>query len=716
MANTTKVQHTGIMNKMRDKMPLIIIILIIAFLATIVFEWGMNYMGMGGQTDAFASINNQEITYQDYEKIVQQQIEQSRQQNEGKDVTEAQVKQIRDQVWSSLVNQTLTKQAIEKYGIKVSDKEILDWIYNRPETLPEPIKKNFMDSTGVFNAGFYQQALNMKTKEATQFWAQVESYIRETLLSEKLQAVLSEGAVITEGDVVEKYKDDNMTANFNYVLLDLNTITDSSQFAVNDDDMKKYYEDHKIDFKQNESVKLKYVTIPEVASAEDSTQIMKQMESFQKQMKTAILEDSSIIKLMMGNSATSWNDGFQKSNAFEVPVQNFLFRANVGDVSDVIIGEDGYQVLKLLDVKPSEDIYVNATHILIKPENDTAAAKKKADDLYARVKNGEDISKLALEFSNDPSVGQNKGNLGWFTKGAMVKEFEDAVFKANAGDLVGPIKSTYGFHIVKVFGKEKKEFKVAQMMKIVSPTSRSRQIAEKNAQDFYEEITKNGQNMDSLAKQKNLQVQTTSEIQRDGTIPGAVGQDKSLLKYFFENKVNTISEPVKIDAGYAIYESISKLATGYQNFDSIKTTFIKPKVINEKKYKILLGIATDLEGKIQNGDINSLKEVASQYTYEVADSFAVTKPDKILGQDFALSAAVFNMKPGEISKPIKGVKGYYIVKINSITEFNQEDYVLKAPDIKKNLLMSKKQQIVSEWLARMQTEAEIIDNRSKYLN
>jgi len=715
MANTTKVQHTGIMNKMRDKMPLIIIILIIAFLATIVFEWGMNYMGMGGTTDAFASINNQEVTYQEYERIVQQQIEQSREQNEGKDVTEAQIKQIRDQVWSSLISQTLTKQAIEKYGIKVSDKEILDWIYNRPETLPEPIKKNFMDSTGVFNAGFYQQALNMKTKEATQFWGQVENYVRETLLSEKLQAVLSEGVVVSEGDVLEKYKDDNIIANFNYVLLDLNTITDSSQFAVNDEDMKKYYEEHKSDFKQNESVKLKYVTIPEIASAEDSAQVMKQMESFQKQMKTANLEDSSIIKLMMGNSATSWNDEFQKSNAFELPVQNFLFRANVDDVSDIIIGEDGYQVLKLLAVKPSEDFYVNATHILIKIESDTADAKRKADDLYTRIKNGEDISKLAIESSNDPSAAQNKGNLGWFTKGAMVKEFEDAAFKANVGDLLGPIKSSYGFHIIKVLGKEKKEFKVAQMMKLVSPTSRSRQIAEKNAQDFYEEITKNGQNMDSLAKQKNLQMQVTPEIPKDGTIPGA-GQDKSLLKYFFENKANSISEPVKTDAGYAIYESTLKLAGGYQNFDSIKTTMIKPKVINEKKYKILLGIATDLEGKIKDSDVNSLKEVAPQYSYEVADSFAVTKPNNILGQDYALSTAVFKMKPGEISKPIKGAKGYYIVNLNSITEFKEEEYVLKAPEIKKNLLMNKKQQIVSEWLARMQSEAEIIDNRNKYLN
>ncbi|MBK8984034.1 MAG: SurA N-terminal domain-containing protein [Ignavibacteria bacterium] len=273
----SKVQNTGIMNKMRDKMPLIIIILIIAFLATIVFEWGMNYMGIGGQTEAFGKINDSEISYQEFERIVQQQIEQQRLQNENVEITDASIAQIRDQVWNSLVNQSITRQAIEEYGITVSDREILDWIYNRPETLPDQIKRNFMDSTGVFNAAFYQQALGMKTPEATQFWSQVENYVRETLLSEKLQAVISEGAIVTEGDVLQKYKDDNIFANIDYMLLDYNTVTDSSQFAVTEEDMKKYYEENKYDFIQNETVRLKYLNFPDAATAEDSANVKKEL-------------------------------------------------------------------------------------------------------------------------------------------------------------------------------------------------------------------------------------------------------------------------------------------------------------------------------------------------------------------------------------------------------------------------------------------------------
>ena len=190
--------------------------------------------------------------------------------------------------------------------------------------------------------------------------------------------------------------------------------------------------------------------------------------------------------------------------------------------------------------------------------------------------------------------------------------------------------------------------------------------------------------------------------------------NKKVLRTAFDNKINFITEPVKVQGGYAIYQVLDKKPDGYQNFDSIKVNIIKPRVINQKKYNILLGTANDLEGKIKNSDLNTLKESAPQYTYDVADSFKVTKPNPKIGSDFALTNAVMKMKPGEISKPVKGIKGYYIVKLNSITEFNEQDYILKAPEIRNTLLSAKRQTIVTDWLTRMQNEAVIVDNRDKY--
>src|SRR5436853_2430612 len=141
----------GLMNKLRDKTHIILIILIVAFLATIVFEWGMNYLGLrGGEAPQLGSVNGKEINLTEYENQVQFAIEQQKQQT-GEDPDETMVQMIRDQVWDQSVTQMLAQQEIERLGIRVTNQEILNWVYSSPQTLPDVIKRNFNDSTGQFS-------------------------------------------------------------------------------------------------------------------------------------------------------------------------------------------------------------------------------------------------------------------------------------------------------------------------------------------------------------------------------------------------------------------------------------------------------------------------------------------------------------------------------------------------------------------------------------
>lgn len=709
-----KHYNTGIMNKLRDKMPVIIIIVIVAFLATIVFEWGMNLLGLREDRMLFAKVNAEEITYQQFEQAVEQQAAQMRQQNNGKDIDEAQMQQIRDQVWNSLVTQAITREAMKRYNITVSDKEVLDWIYNRPEQLPDPIKRNFMDSTGVFNVGMYQQALGMKTKEATQFWMQVEQYLREVIQSEKLQAVLTAGVRVTEADVLQKYKDDKIFANISYTGLDMSMIADTNLNNPSEAELKKYYDDHKDEFKVDESVKFKYVVFSDAATAEDTAATKKLLEVLLKDFKTAAIEDSSLIRLVNDNSMAPFSDTYQKPNAFGSDGTKFLFSAKPGDVSEVLIGNDGYKVLRLIDSKEGEDTFVNASHILVNFGTDTAAAKKKAEDILKRVKGGEDINTLAQQLSDEPSAKTQKGDLGWFTKGAMVKEFEDASFNAKDGEIVGPIKTQFGFHIIQVKGKSKKEFKVAEIKKTVTAGARTKDIAKKKAESFYLDVDK-GQNIDTLAKQLNLVCTTTPDVLKDGFIPGA-GQNKKLMTLALDSKVGKVFEPTKIQGGYGVYKLVDKTPAGYRNFDSIKTTLVKPKVVEKKKFAVLKQMATDLKAKIQNNDIKSLANLTPPSVVETADSVSVSKPAPKIGQDYAVTDAIFSMKQGEISQPVRGQRGYYLIQLNNVTPFNNEDYQKSYNDIRNGLLMQKKQAVVQEWLQKMQNDATIVDNRDRFFN
>ncbi len=700
----------GLMNKLRDKTHIILIILVVAFLATIVFEWGMNYLGLKGEQNVpLGSVNGKDINYTDFENRLQFALDQQKQQG-GEDPDEATIGMIRDQVWDQMVTEILAQQEIERLGIRVTNQEILNWVYNSPQTLPEQIRKNFIDSTGQFNMQVYQQALATKTPEVTKFWAQVEDYLRQILLSQKLQSVITSAVRVPEADVLQKYKDDNIFASFNYVFLDANSVQDAT-VQVSDEEMKAYFDKNKDEFKTEEAAKLKYVLFSDASTLDDSVSTEKQLRALTKELKKFDAKDSNSLSFVNSNSLTKYNDNFVKPNELSAEVTQFLFNAKKDSVSDVIKATDGYHLVRLLDSKEGEDVFVNASHILINFGTDTNGAKAKADAIYKRLKAGEDFATLASQLSDDPGSKVKGGNLGWFTKGAMVKEFEEASMNGKVGEVLAPVKSQFGYHIIKVLDRQKKLFKVVDIKKTVKASSKTTDAVRKRAEDFTF-ITKKG-NYDEEAAKINLKVVEVPPITKTSFIPGA-GQNKTVTNFAFNEKKGTISDPIKIQGGYAVYYIADKIPAGYMNFEEIKTTAVLPKVKMEKKLDMLKQQAVDLRGKITGNDLNSLKNVNAQINIITADSVSVGKPNPQIGADQEFNNVVYKMQNGQLSDPIRTQRGYYIVQMKNITPFDQNSFTAKSESIRTALLTQKKQTIVQDWITNLKDRAVIVDNRERF--
>jgi peptidyl-prolyl cis-trans isomerase D len=134
------------------------------------------------------------------------------------------------------------------------------------------------------------------------------------------------------------------------------------------------------------------------------------------------------------------------------------------------------------DLKPEEE-QVWARHILV-------ATEEEANKLYERLAAGEDFGNLAKEFSTDTGSGSNGGDLGWFGRGRMVKEFEDAAFSQAIGEIGKPVQSQYGFHIIQVLGRELKpltdsEFNQAKQRVITDWIAKARDSAKITTYDFW---------------------------------------------------------------------------------------------------------------------------------------------------------------------------------------------------------------------------------------
>ena len=130
-----------IMTKMRDSMPVILIALVILFVVMIVFEWGMDYLGIkSGRHDYVGIIDGKKITYQEFSELVKRAAENQKKQT-GQDPEEETMKEIRDQIWNSLIASTLVAKETQRAGITVSDQELVWWFSNTPRAIdvPKPI-------------------------------------------------------------------------------------------------------------------------------------------------------------------------------------------------------------------------------------------------------------------------------------------------------------------------------------------------------------------------------------------------------------------------------------------------------------------------------------------------------------------------------------------------------------------------------------------------
>jgi peptidyl-prolyl cis-trans isomerase SurA len=128
----------------------------------------------------------------------------------------------------------------------------------------------------------------------------------------------------------------------------------------------------------------------------------------------------------------------------------------VGEVSPVLENSSGFHLVTVLDKRGGDAAQLveqsKVRHILIRPDETTSdrAAEAKIRELYKRLEEGASFAALAKGESDDPVSGSDGGNLGWVGPGQMVPEFEDAMMNAEVGELKGPFRSQFGWHLLQV--------------------------------------------------------------------------------------------------------------------------------------------------------------------------------------------------------------------------------------------------------------------------
>lgn len=146
--------------------------------------------------------------------------------------------------------------------------------------------------------------------------------------------------------------------------------------------------------------------------------------------------------------------GYMASGRLPYRFEHAAFRLKPGEISEIVESNAGYHIIKGAPARKARGS-VNASHIMkmLRPDaspEEEARVKAQIDSLYQVLKaNPEQFETFAREFSDDVNSGRRGGNLGWFVTGQMVPEFSEAAFDLEVGEISAPVRSNYGWHIIK---------------------------------------------------------------------------------------------------------------------------------------------------------------------------------------------------------------------------------------------------------------------------
>ncbi|MCK5572622.1 MAG: peptidylprolyl isomerase, partial [Bacteroidetes bacterium] len=547
-----------IMTRMRDNMPVILFGLLIAFVITIVFEWGMDYLGIrGGGGDVIGSVNGKKISYREFAEVVRDYTELRKAQT-GVEPDENQLKQIREQVWQSLVTQYLLEEEIQRFYIQVTDQELIEWV--RGDNLPEDLKRNFVDSTGQFRRDLYDQFLDnpnqfirdpqgVDPNYGSTWLLEYEQSLRARRQQEKLQSLMLASVRVTEGEIHQLFVEQSQTLTALYSLFDANSLVRDEDVELTQDHLLRYYEEHLERYRYEASRSLNYVVLPEGPSVSDSASRMTDMEEVAEKARSGM----DFIDLAYTYSDSPDSGAFFKHGEMNPELENAAFAARPGDIVGPVIDADGIHLLKVVDERRSSDEYVRARHILftLSGSEDTNVVKLQADSVASLARGGADFAELATAFSKDPGSARRGGDLGWFTRGRMTPGFESAAFGASEGEIVGPVRTPFGLHIIQVTGRDARELKLMHISMEIEVSPQTRNDLYDRARDF----AYNARETDfaTETRQMGFEVRETRILEEGGVIPG-IGLNETVTRWAFNNSVGTISEPFTLSDGYGILE------------------------------------------------------------------------------------------------------------------------------------------------------------------
>ena len=648
----------AIIGKIRERSFLVLVIIGIALLAFMLTEYFTASSNGQSAPATLAEIDERAISPQEFEFKVQKAYSNYQKQTQ-QELDERTKSSIRESVWTEMSSDVIVGREMDELGIVVTSKELLDMV--RGDNPHPQVKQAFTDpATGQFNSDAVIQFLqNLDNNDETKAqWIEFEAAMKRNKRMEKYNTLIKKGFYTPKALASAQYSDNQTALAFKYVYKPFTSIADSS-ITVSESEIEKLYNKTKEDYEQKASRKIAYAYFPVVPSTADQ----EETKDWTDKMYVKFKKNKNDSTFVNANSDDRFLPVYYSMKNAPAGIDTTLWAQDSGYVETPKLVGGVWSISKVKSIKMAPDS-VKARHILVGFQTRTMeAAVKTADSIMTALNGGSSIATL-VNLSDDKASVEKGGDLGWFAEGMMVKPFNDAAFTAEIGAFT-KVESQFGFHLIEVTEKLQpvKKIQIATITREILPSKKTYEDLFNTANSFSINVTDMESFRSELAAQ-NVQQRTAIISETDNLIQG-LNASRDVARWAKESKQGDVSDAKDVDEAFivAIVETVDE--EGPAPLEKVRNR-IEFLAKQEKKAEIL-------KKELSNG--SDLGTVASNSGLSVENANVTFASPAIpnVGLEPKVVGAAMNLTAGQVSQPIQGNNGVFVVSIDKKVDAGTPD-------------------------------------------
>jgi peptidyl-prolyl cis-trans isomerase D len=477
-----------------------------------------------------------------------------------------------------------------------------------------------------------------------------EEAVRRDLLIERLQSLVRTAVVVSDQELERRYREQSERASIRYIQLPM-TRFQAEASVVAPEELERYFMSHREDYRLPEQRVVGYLLV-------DSGAVRQGLEATPEALRRFYEE---------------------RSSEFVEPEQ------------------------------------VRAAHILLRVDANRSAleAERQLYRVRSRIEAGESFEALARELSEDPGSRAQGGDLGFFPRGRMVPEFEQAAFGAAPGELVGPVRTSFGYHLIRVLERrperqrpfEEVEANVRERWLQERAREEARRIAGELRDRVRREKLQTEEAWRALADGSKIVYLVTPPVGREDAVPG-IGRNPDFINAVFALSQGESSEVLELPRGFAVARVQEIRSPRVPEFSEVEGR-VRAAWIRERMMELAVDALKPLRARLEKGA--TLEELAKELglTVEESGEFRSDSPIGTLGYVPELAREAMKLGVGEVGGPLATPSGAVLFVVTNRKQFDPEAFRREREVLRASLARDRASKVLQVTVEQRKRELKI---------